>query len=452
MRLTTTCLLHGVRNYSVNNLPKTTFSRLSNGLAVATVQTDSPLTTIGVSFKAGSAYENRKTNGVSSVLQGLAYKPSKSKSKDFIKNIESKLGASLETTLDREQLSYFANVENSRAGEALSAIGGSISDNINQDDFEHSKTRTLKLVKGAPTFGTGYLYDHLHTVAFQDGPHSLPHRGSVESLEALSKDDVLEHRKNTFVTSRAVVTAAGGLSHDQVVKAAQAAFGSLPEGSVQEAWSPFTGAMVRISDDEFFSDAEMAFAYGGPGRDDPEYDVIQLVTHLTGKWDKFKNAGRGSSSRIIDYLIEEGFGNKVEAFYIPHSKVGLFGVYLHGAADYHIRTDLPKVALTYFVDLGLYLTDNEVSRAKAKYSNAILRGYDGPQKTFETVTRDVLQLGQPREVESALNQVAGISREHIKKVLQKFTFDVDVSVAASGQLPAFPDYNYIRRWTYYNSL
>jgi len=396
--------------------------------------------------------KTKKNNGVTSVLQGLAYQPPKSKSKDFVKNVESNIGAALETTLDREQLSYYANVENSRAGDALSAIGSSISDNFSNEDFLQSRDRNLKLVKGAPLFGTGYLYDHLHTVAFQDGPHSLPHRGSVESLEGLSKDDVTELRKNAFVASRGVVTAAGGLSHDQVVKAAQAAFGTLSEGSVQESWSPFTGAMVRVYDDEFFTDAEMAFGFEGPGRDDPEYDVIQLVTHLTGKWDKTKNAGRGSSSRIVDRLIEDGIGNKLESFYIAHSKVGLFGVYLHAAADHHIRTDIPKAALTYFVDLGLYLTENEVVRAKAKYTNTLLRNYDGPQKTFETVSRDVLQLGQPREIESALNQVAGISREQIKHVLQKYTFDSDLAIAGSGRLPSFPDYNYIRRWTYYNSL
>lgn len=69
---------------SLVNVPETRVTTLSNGLRVASEQSDSETATVGLWIGAGSRYETSANNGVAHFLEHMAFKVSAFPMNEFI--------------------------------------------------------------------------------------------------------------------------------------------------------------------------------------------------------------------------------------------------------------------------------------------------------------------------------------------------------------------------------
>ena len=89
-------------------------------------------------------------------------------------------------------------------------------------------------------------------------------------------------------------------------------------------------------------------------------------------------------------------------------------------------------------------TPTEVERAKSQLKAALLLSLDGTTAVAEDIGRQLVTTGRrltPQQTEAAIDAV---TVDEIKRVAQKYLWDKDFALAATGPIDGLLDYNRIR--------
>ncbi|KAF5825242.1 Metalloenzyme, LuxS/M16 peptidase-like protein, partial [Dunaliella salina] len=73
------------------------------------------------------------------------------------------------------------------------------------------------------------VFDHLHATAFQYSPLGRTILGPVENIKSLTRDHLVSYMNTHYRGPRMVLSAAGAVNHDELVKMATDAFGGVPD-------------------------------------------------------------------------------------------------------------------------------------------------------------------------------------------------------------------------------
>jgi processing peptidase subunit beta len=117
--------------------------------------------------------------------------------------------------------------------------------------------------------------------------------------------------------------------------------------------------------------------------------------------------------------------------------------------DYDRADDAPWQIMNEIQTIGKELSVGELDRAKNKVKSAYLMQLDGSSAVCEDIGRQVLTLQRRMSPAELFMRVDAVTVDDVKRVCDNYLNDVDPVVAAHGPVKLFPDYNYIRRWTYW---
>lgn len=102
-----------------------TVSRLSNGIRVASQDSGGPVAALGVFVGAGSRHENPYTSGSTHILEHIAFKGSKNRTKYRMTRDIERTGAAFSACASRETILYAADTMQTNAADVLSILAES---------------------------------------------------------------------------------------------------------------------------------------------------------------------------------------------------------------------------------------------------------------------------------------------------------------------------------------
>jgi processing peptidase subunit beta len=248
-----------------------------------------------------------------------------------------------------------------------------------------------------------------------------------------------------------VLVGAGGVDHDELVKAAEKSFGTLPVspnpiplGRKAHPKSDFVGSEVRVRDDDIPM-AHIAVAVEGVSWSSPDYYPMLVMQSIFGNWDRALGSAPLLSSRLSDIIAKHNLANAYMSFSTSYSDTGLWGIYLVSENLANLD-DLLHFTLREWTRMSIAPTAGEVERAKSQLKASLLLGLDGTTAIAEDIGRQLVTSGQrmtPRQIENAIDAV---TPEEIKRVAQKYLWDKDVRYPPH---PFFPhvgaDWSFNRR-------
>jgi predicted Zn-dependent peptidase len=245
--------------------------------------------------------------------------------------------------------------------------------------------------------------------------HALgrPITGTVATMTAMRRDDIYEFWRERYLPSRAVVTAAGRLDHQQVVELAAACFDTAMPGPGSGAPEPLRPgargfgapapamrlgeAVIQVRPTEQAN--VMIGTAGLPLRDERRYVLTVLSTLLGG----------GMSSRLFQEVREKrGLAYTVQTSVDGYSDTGVFSVYA-GAAPERI----PELLDVVHAELGAAargeISDEEVERAKGQVRGGIVIGLEDTGSRMGRLGRGELSYGEIPAIEELLDRVAVVT-------------------------------------------
>jgi len=407
--------------------------------------------TVGVWIDAGSVYEDEKTNGVAHFLEHMAFKGTKNRTRTALEVEIENMGGTLNAYTSREQTVYYAKVFKNDVSKAINVLSDILlNSTFDKDSIEQERGTILREMEEEEKNMGEVIFDHLHASAFQGHPLSRTILGPVENVKRITREDLLGYIDTHYTGPRMLLSAVGGVVHEQVMDAASKAFAPFPSANkVQRKPEivPYTGSLLTVRDDtmEF---AHVLLAVEGVSWSHPDYYTIMLIQSILSNWDRSIGGGKNLSSRLCEEIANKDLCESYSTFNTCYSNTGLFGSYF--TADVEKIPDMIDEILYEWNRVGKFATEFEVERAKKRLKASILMSLDGTTAVAEDIGRQFLVYGRRLTPAEIFLRIDSINVDDVQRVAREHCEDVDPVVCGLGPLSTLPDYNRIRGLTYWS--
>lgn len=305
-------------NYSAVNGARVT--QLQNGARVVSVDNGAPTSAVGVIVNAGPRFETHDTLGSAAFLQQMAYKSTESLSALRLTRLIEATTHSFAAQSSRAGLSFNAEVLRSNVSDTVALLGEVLRPRLPEWEVRDQR----EVIASSVSKSSDELLDLVHHVAFRGQGLGNPTGIPAWNLANLSHE-ALQAYVARFYTGNNVALVGVDVDHDELVKAAEDAIGSLPAGEKAAApASPYHGGemLVRTGGPTQVAIGFEALPWGSQGAD-TEHILMRL---LGGNTDARRTPGTGVTSRLAQLQEQNGAVRSAGYFHCAFNGAGIAGM------------------------------------------------------------------------------------------------------------------------------
>ncbi|XP_066255659.1 mitochondrial-processing peptidase subunit beta [Euwallacea similis] len=433
------------------NIPPTKVTTLNNGIRVATEDWGSQTATVGIWIDAGSRYENAKNNGVAHFMEHMAFKGTGKRTQSQLELEIEDLGAQLNAYTSREQTVYYSKCLSKDVPKAVEILADIVQNaKLGEAEIERERGVILREMQEVESNLQEVVFDHLHSIAYQGTPLANTILGPTANIRSINSSDLRNYLDNHYKASRIVVSGAGGVSHEDLVKLAESNLGKLDNNYTDDfpKLNPcrFTGSEVRVRDDSLPL-AHIALAVEGAGWSDPDTLTLMVASTLLGAWDRSQASAKQNATNLARVSAEEDLCHSFQSFNTCYKDTGLWGIYF--VAEPLRISDMVFNIQEEFMRMCNSVTEGEVERAKALLTANTLLPLDTSTAVCEDIGRQLLCYGRRLPPHELIHRISCITARNVRDVMYKYLYDRCPAVAAVGPVEQLPDYNRIRSGMYW---
>jgi predicted Zn-dependent peptidase len=304
---------------------------------------------------------------------------------------------------------------------------------FNTKDIEVERHVILQEIGQALDTPDDIIFDWLHEVSYPDQPFGRTILGLEERVAQFSRADLKGFVNAHYGPDKMIVSAAGGVDHDQLVALATDIFGGLKSiGNGLIAPAAFSGGERREVKD--LEQVHFALNFEAPGYRDA--DVYTAQVYATAM-------GGGMSSRLFQKIREErGLCYSIFAQSGAYEDTGQITVYAGTSADE--ITALTGLAVDEIKRAAEDMTEAEVARARAQLKAGLVMGLESPSNRAERNARLLSIWGRVPEVSEAVQKIDDVSVGDVRRYAEALT-SVQTAVALYGPVAKAPGLEEIRQ-------
>jgi predicted Zn-dependent peptidase len=375
-------------------------TRLSNGLTVAIdPMPGARSTAIGLYAAVGSRSEADGKGGLAHLLEHMVFKGAGGRDARGIAEAIEDVGGSLNAWTARDQTVFHARTLPDDVDLALGLIADLVrSPRIDEAELEREKQVILSELGECRDAPDDLIHDHLFEAALGQQPLARPVVGREESILALTRDDCLDWLANEYRPSRLVISAAGAVDEDMILRQAERLFGDLL--AVEPAPIPTASFVGGIrSDRKSAEQTHLAFALPGLPASHENAPALSLFSQA---------AGGGMSSRLFQELREErGLAYSIYSWTQGFADTGLFAVNL--STDKARAAEAMALARDCVSRAADDLTDAELDRARAQVEAGLIMALETPQGRADSSARSIEIFNRIMSLDEMLAEIRSVT-------------------------------------------
>ncbi len=301
---------------------------LDNGIRILTEKVPGAYSAaLGFWVENGARHESRALSGASHFLERLLFKGTQRRSAlDIAKEIDS-VGGALNAFTSHELSCFYAKVAGEKLPLAIDLLADVFCHSLfDFDEIEKERRVILQeihMVEDSPD----ELVQELFAEKYWPGhPLGQPILGTSQSVAGLDRDTLLQFLRERYTGSNLLITAAGDLSHRQVVDLVLATLGNLPAGRKTEIAPPPAAPLRQVNIlNKRLEQVHICLGTAGLPQGHPHRYTCQILNTILG----------GSmSSRLFQQLREQrGMAYSVYSYLNAHSDSGALAVHAGVAPD-----------------------------------------------------------------------------------------------------------------------
>lgn len=380
-------------------------TRLDNGLKVASRSMPSIETVaVGLYADTGSRHELARVNGLAHLFEHMVFKGAGGRSARELSETIEDVGGDLNACTERDGTSFSASLLAEHLPLGIEILADLIlRPHFDPADLVREKEVVLQELGEARDTPSDIVFDELWAAAYPDQPLGRSILGDEASIAAITLDDLHDWRTSQYRAGSLTLVAAGKVDHDALVRLAEAHFGTLPEGAIdQPVAARFAGGMRAAGGRA--DQAHLALAWPAPAQTDPDYYPARLFADLVGG---------GASSRLFQAVREErGLAYSVWASLQPYRDVGLFHLYAAtarreaGAAAALIATTLAEAAEN--------ASQRELDRVRMQAKAGLLMSLESPWGQASYVARQLSIHGRLVEPAELVRELETVTLDQVR--------------------------------------
>jgi predicted Zn-dependent peptidase len=404
---------------------------LADGMRFVTDRMDSVETvSLGVWVNAGARNETAEINGVSHLLEHMAFKGTARRSAlDIAVEIEN-VGGHLNAYTSRESTVYYATVLKENADLALDIVSDILMNSTFADDeLARERTVVLQEIGQANDTPDDIIFDTFQENAYPDQPLGRAILGTTDIVSRMPRETLKGYIDAQYGSDRMILSAAGNLDHDVLAGLAEKAFAGV---SPSQAEAPIPGVYTGGDNREIrdLEQAHLVMGFNGVGYDDDDYYPLAVLSTALGG---------GMSSRLFQEVREKrGLVYSIYTFSSAYQDGGLFGLYAGTGAD-----EVAELVTVVCDELRRVasdpMDDGEIARSRAQIKAGVLMSLESTSSRAERVARHLQVYDRIIPVEEIARRIDAVTAEDVRRVAERLLTSAP-TLTALGPVDGLQDY------------
>jgi len=408
---------------------------LPNGLRVITdAMPGLETTSIGVWVDAGSRNEGLEINGVSHLLEHMAFKGTARRSARAIAEEVEAVGGHLNAYTSSEQTAYLARVLKDDVGLAVDILADILQNSV-FDEAELTRERAVVVQEIGQARDTpdDMVFEFFQEAAYPEQPLGRSILGTVERVGGFARETLMGYMAEHYRAPRMVAAAAGAIEHARFVDMIGRDFGALDAGELAAAAPARYGGGDRRSERDL-EQVHLVLGFDGVAYDDPQFYAAQVYSTILGG---------GMSSRLFQEVREKrGLAYAVYSFTSSYMDGGTLGVYA-GTGASELASVVPVISEEINKLAAVQVDNAELSRARAQLKAGLMMSLESSMARCEQLGRQMLIFGRPIPPAEILAEIDAVDAAALVAFARAALDAGPPVVAAIGPLGSLESYDTI---------
>jgi len=277
-----------------------------------------PFAALELRFRGGAALDARGREGAVSLMVNLLEEGAGDLDSTAFQTARQELAAEFDFSSSVDSVSVSARFLTENRDAAIDLLRlALVAPRFDAEAVERVRAQTLAgLARDALDPGriANRTFDR---IAFEDHPYGAPSEGTVESVGALTREEVVAAHRAALTRDRVLVGVSGDITAAELGPLLDRLLGGLPAAGAPLPPATEVAAAGGIAIERMASPQSVAvFGHGGIDNDDPDFFAAFLLNRIVG--------GGGFSSRLMSELREKrGLTYGVATYLAPMDRAAL---------------------------------------------------------------------------------------------------------------------------------
>jgi len=383
---------------------------LDNGLTIIGEQNlNAASCAIGVFVKTGARDESPEVAGVSHFLEHMMFKGTDKRSALDVTYQLGAIGAQANAFTSEENTVYYMAILPEYFADGVELLSDMLFPALDQSEYDTEKKVILEeiaLYKDRPTYSVfeAALREH-----FREHPAGNSVLGSIDSISALSRDQMKGYYDSRYSAKNMVFAAAGNFDWAQLNELVKKHCLKWHTHSTSRKVGPNkpTAAEKVLKKDGLHS-AHTCIFWPGPSAGDDERYASRVLSCILGD---------GSGSRTYWDIIDKGLADSASVDTDEMDGTGVLYSYISCEPK-----QLDKVIdiLRNILSSAMDFTSDDLERAKTKIATRLVLNGESSMRRLMATGLNWIYRKEYSELADEVKRIQAISREDIAKMLERF--------------------------------
>ncbi|WP_171132007.1 MULTISPECIES: pitrilysin family protein [unclassified Ruegeria] len=330
-----------------------------------------PFTALEIRFRGGTSLDDPEKRGAVNLMSGLIEEGSGDLDARSYARVLEFLAASFSYRASDDSLSISAQFLTENRDEVVDLLRTTLHEpRFDQGAIERVRAQVLSGLRSDMTDPNDIAGQSFAEMAYGDHPYGTEGKGTLETVSALTRDDIVEAYENVFAKDRLYVGAVGDITAEELGVLLDTLLADFPETGKPLPERAEVTIEGGISVVDFDTPQSVAlFGQKGIDRDDPDFFAAFVLNHILG--------GGGFESRLMHEVREKrGLTYGIGTYLVPKD---LASVYLGSvsSANDRIAEAIEVIRQEWARAASEGVTQKELDDAKTYLTGAYPLRFDG---------------------------------------------------------------------------
>ncbi|MCP4182557.1 MAG: insulinase family protein [Hyphomicrobiales bacterium] len=403
---------------------------LANGLTIVTENMEH-IESVSLSawVRSGSRNEKISEHGVAHMLEHMAFKGTHGRTAREIAEQVENVGGDVNAATSLETTSYYARMLKDDVALGIDILHDILTNStIEGGELKREKHVVLQEIGASKDTPEDMVFEQFQSAAFHDQALGRPIMGTPDSVNSFQPGDLRGYLDSHYHGPNMLLSCAGAVKHDEMLKLASDGFGEFSPVVPEEAENAkYMGGEYLEKRD--LMEAQIVMGFEGRAYQARDFYASQLLATIMGG---------GMSSRLFQEIREKrGLCYSVYAFHWGFSDTGTFGI--HSATGEEDIRELIPVIVDELKRAAQTISIEETDRARAQIRAHLLMSTESPAARAGQNARQLLLFGRIISNDELMERLNAISPERIRDLAERMFFDTTPTIAAIGPIEGVPN-------------
>lgn len=378
---------------------------------------------IGIWVKVGSRNESPEKNGISHFLEHMFFKGTENRSAEGIAMEIDSLGGELNAFTSSEYTVFYIKVLDEYMDKAVDLLSDIfMKSTFPAEDLEKEKNvvnEEINMVEDTPS---DYIHELFNRNIWGEEGLGQSVLGKRETLNALTRDDLVDHIDNNYGAENIVIACSGNLSENGLIGYLNDTFGRIKKSAAQRSMlvSECKSELNIVNKD--LSETHICLGLKGiPYNSEERYSLHLLNTVL----------GSGFSSRLFQNVREKrGLVYSIYSYHISYFDAGLWSVY--AGADRKNANEVIDITINEMRNLSRSITAAELQRAKAQLKGNLILALESTSNKMTNIAKQEIYYGKYFSPPEIIKMVEAITLDEVKELSSRLIEDKPFALTTYG--------------------